>query len=170
MSRGFTLVELLAATALAVSLMAGAMGVVASIRADVAEQHDAARNEIAPTRALIALIHRDLLHARVMKQYGGKIELIGYAELDRGSHRPMKIEYFVQRLADRNWLMRRRTRLDELTNKNHRTELAAADVAGIALHPIGRMTDDDKDMPDRLRLIVTPDGGAAGIDTVIDLR
>lgn len=192
MRRGFTLVELLAATALAVMLAAGSLRVVASIRADVAAQRDRSLTDAAAADQLVDLIRDDLTHAASYSQIGGKVELIGYGSLDRSdfdqrrknsnaSHQPVRIEYFIQRLGDVNWLVRRQTDLNALTNRNAWTELARAHVRRIEVRPLELSSDAqgqvttlrtrDKTPPDRLRLVIMADEATTTtIDTVICLR
>ncbi|QNN23149.1 prepilin-type N-terminal cleavage/methylation domain-containing protein [Planctomycetales bacterium ZRK34] len=190
--RGFTLVELLAATALAVMLAAGALRVVASIRADVAAQRDRSLTDGTASDQLVDLIRRDLTQARSFTQAGGKVVLIGFGGVNRAdfdgakskdaaSHQPVKIEYFVKQLGEVNWLVRRQTDLNVLNNRNAWTELARANVRSIEVRPLKLGTADqgtrtslaikDDAPPDQVRLVIASDDqNTMNIDTVMTLR
>ena len=134
--RAFTLIELLAATALIGLLMVAMMSVMGSIgRTErVMAAHDTAAPEV---DALVRLLERDLAHAREVYAENDRVELHAFSAVDERSmeptHRPVRIRYEVRRLGSRRWLVRRQARRDELSNRDVSAELVCADVKAVQL-------------------------------------
>ncbi len=174
-ARGFTLLELLMATALAAMLMVGVLAVVASIASPA---HEAAQtrgqgvrgigqvvSDAPPVDAWVALLREDLAHARSVKaQPDGSLVLAGYTGLAGAgrerSHRPAVVTYSVKRIEGRDWLVRRQVLLDVLSNQNVQNDLVAAGVSrfevlrdgkapAVALTPpVGRGDNPEAGQPD----------------------
>jgi hypothetical protein len=135
----FTLVELLAATALAALLLAAGFGVIGSLgrtRAALARQN-AARSYAAEA---VDLLRWDLANARYMKATPDELTLTGYGGLDPETvaprHRPVTVRYRVAAAGGRTWLVRDQTDLDVATNRNRSTALVCSGVAGFAVLPV----------------------------------
>jgi prepilin-type N-terminal cleavage/methylation domain-containing protein len=134
----FTLVELLAATALAAMLLAAGFRVVGSLgraRAALARQ-DLARSYAAEA---VDLLRWDLANARYMKSVPGDLTLTGYGGLDPDSlaprHRPVTVRYHLAAAAGRNWLVREQADLDVATNRNRSSALVCSGLAGFDVWP-----------------------------------
>lgn len=141
---GFTLVELLAATALTALLMVGILNVVARLGADHLRRPSDDVND-----ATVLLVERDLRLAREVRTGDGFVEMRGYCHLDDEaltlSHLPTLVRYEIRTLNDRPWLIRIQTDLDQLTNERPFTELVEAGVRSIEV---------------RLQAQAPPDAGA----------
>lgn len=143
MRRGFTIVELLVASALAALLMVGVLRVAASIRLDPVKSS----SQDAWLDRFVDLLRWDLSHARTISRKGGRFTLTGYGFLHQAdedqpddadiasAHRPVSIEYFVAAEEDIGWLIRRQTNLDELTNQSISASLVCGNVVGFELEP-----------------------------------
>jgi hypothetical protein len=109
-TRGFTLVETLAATVLAALLLITVMTVIASLGR---ERRDMARRAVAdPTADLVDVIRWDLVNARDVTPTRDGVSIDGFASLDpksreRAGHRPVRVLYEVRRSTGRSWLVRR---------------------------------------------------------------
>ncbi len=109
MRRGFTIIELLAASALAALLTLAGFRVIASINRSNAAM--AKQESIAPdTAVIIELLRRDLVHARYIKAARNTLSLAGHGGVSpadySATHLPALIVYRVQRVGSRPWLVR----------------------------------------------------------------
>ncbi len=109
MRRGFTIIELLAASALAALLTLAGFRVIASINrsnAVMAKQESAAPD----TAAVVELLRHDLLHARYIKTARNSLSLAGHGGVSPAdyspTHLPALIVYRVQRVGNHSWLVR----------------------------------------------------------------
>ena len=135
MKRAFTLIEQLAAIALAGLFMLAALSVLGSVaRAtrSVPEQTDGP-----PINHVIELIRHDLMQSERIRTSENRLTLVGFASLDprtmAPTHRPCRIEYRVVRGDGVPRLIRRQTDLDVLGNQAHWEQTVCADIAGIRL-------------------------------------
>lgn len=185
MKRAFTLIEMLAATALSALLMVGLMRVIGTVRSPGRSEpsiRDRNASE-APDRLQDAadLIQWDLVHARTIRWGQNTVTLEGYGSLQRADrlseddfsrgarpHRPVRVRYFLRTLAGQTWLVRRQTDLDDPTNRNTWAELVARGVARfegvpeLTGDPQGGSEDPSLDhesgiVPTRLRFLITPE-------------
>lgn len=146
--QGFTMLELLLATVLSVLLMIGVLAVVTRLGASKAVDVNAkstdsgmalqAGPDEATIDAWVWLLRHDLNHARgVDGSQPNVIEITGYFALDRArreqTHRPVRINYVVEQIDGRPWLVRREMALDVLTNQNVRRELLCVGVSRFEL-------------------------------------
>lgn len=108
MRRAFTILEMLAATALAALLMLAVLHVIGSVgrtRAAMAREPDGA------CRAdLLDTLRLDLAHSTGVRYQTDGVTLTGHAGLDRAtlapSHEPVTVTYGITILAGRAWLYR----------------------------------------------------------------
>jgi len=140
-----TLVELLAASALAALLMVGVVGVLRSLstqRRVLFGDHPVDRWR----GPLLEQFQWDLANARRMSaqprglRRGGD----GGCEFDTGAvtHRPTEVIYSIRQEGGRSWLLRREIHLDASTLHNDRTELVCAGIGAMAVH---RLDEDPED-------------------------
>jgi hypothetical protein len=129
--RGFTIVELLAATALAMLLTAVTVGMLRNLSL----QKRALLEPRGPQpwrHALLERLRWDLINARQMSLLPGEWHLIGYNSRSfadgKPTQRPTEVVYFVARTVQRHWLVRQEIHTDELTNRNLRIELVLDNV------------------------------------------
>ncbi len=140
--RAFTLIELLAATALAGVLMVGVLGVITSLGRT--KQQMRLLEDGAPTphiERFLDLLRLDLTHGELTGHFRGQgpIEIAGHGGLDPRAltitHRPASIVYGVRELGGALWLVREQTLLDEPTNRRTTTALVLRGVSAVALTP-----------------------------------
>ncbi len=139
--KGFTLVEVVVATALAALLMLAVLGATRSL---TRAQADLLQNDRLKDRhpELVALIRFDLVHAQEVKLAKNRLVLEGFGALDPQTlspvHRPARITYRLQQgspgqagsagLKD-SWLVREQVMLDEPGSTIPWIELVASKVA-----------------------------------------
>jgi hypothetical protein len=131
-----TLVELLAASALAALLFVALSGVLRSLA--IQRRTLLAGKTIEPWRVQLAQQLRwDLANARTMKSRFGDLRLVGYGSCDFVTGEPTfqrsEVVYFVQNVGKRLWLMRKETHPDDMTLDNHRTELVCTGVMDLGV-------------------------------------
>jgi len=137
----FTLVELLAATALTAILMVGVLAVVADLGvANLTSSSTAAKPspEAGAMEALVRLLREDLVHATAVRiPRPNEVVLVGYAALDGNdrerTHRPVLVAYRLADLDGRRWLIRRQSALDVLSNQGIRYDLVCGNVTRFEL-------------------------------------
>lgn len=134
---GFTLLELLLASALTTMLMVGVLGLVSQIGLPAEESADAISRDAA-VEGFAEMLRADLEHAVAVDATDeNHVELLGYAALDdearSRSHRPVRIVYRFDEIRGRSWLVREQHLLDVLTNRNMQRDLVAAGVSSFAL-------------------------------------
>ncbi len=148
-ARGFTLVELLLATALSTLLLLGVTAVIASLGSAAQREGrgQQAAHAIGPAAvdAWVRLLREDMANASEVEVSGdNELTLIGHAALDPRSgertHRPARVVYAVERIGARDWLVRRQHALDELNSRNVSRRLVLCGVAGFELDSRGADT------------------------------
>lgn len=187
--RAFTLVEMMAATALATVLMVGALSVIGTMKPTRINGHD-------PTphfADIVRLLRWDLTNARTVQYENNTLKLEGYGSLDPAgfgwkryallppSHQPITIEYRLWQNRGHSWLVRRQIHPLERSNRNAWTEVVACDVAHFQLQ-LDEVTDPQRPatknglatpvpVPDRVRLLMrSTDGLTQEINQLIVLR
>ncbi len=148
---GFTLLELLLATALTAVLMMGVLAVIGNMAASAAivdrDPGSATEIDAESVEGLVRVVGDDLVHAENIFRSitGDEITMIGYGSLDARSrdrsHRPASIIYRLETIGDRTWLIRRQSALDVLTNQNVQRDLVYADVVRFEIVPT-RLSED----------------------------
>lgn len=134
-----TLIELMAASALAVLLMTASLGVIRSL---VVQRRAVENNApIEPwRRRLSEQLRWDLNNARKMCSRTQELRLTGYNATDfstsAATHRPSEIIYSVRNEGDRFWLLRQEIHLDAAVLNNSRTEVVAADVRAMEINDL----------------------------------
>jgi hypothetical protein len=138
-NNGFTLLELLLATVLSVLLMVGVLAVVADMRMPdgspvlASEPQREAPAGAAAVEAWVDVLRQDLQHATAVQTAGeNELVLMTYSALDRISreqtHRPVFVQYRIEELEGRRWLVRRQAALDLLTNQHIQRDLVCCGV------------------------------------------
>lgn len=133
--RGLTLLETLLATALLSMLMVGVLAVMATVKpaTDLAASScaGAAPSEQA-IDAWVRLLAEDLGQASEAAPRENAVELSGHLAMDAASsqrtHRAVRVLYALHELDGRNWLIRRQTALDVLSNRNVQQDLVLGGV------------------------------------------
>ncbi len=138
--RGFTLLELLAASALSAILMVVLLQVIGSLARSrlVLEQDGVERT---PWQAdLVENLRWDLLNAEEATAERGRVVLVGHGSLDRATlapgHRPVTVVYALERLGGRSWLVRRQSPRGGLTNERGWSELLCPDVTAFSVESV----------------------------------
>jgi hypothetical protein len=164
--RAFTILELLAATALTALLMAAVLRVVATMGATraVAAQANAADTGRAE---LIDLLRRDLTHATAATFARDRATLTSHLALDpatlAASHEPVSVTYELATIHDRRWLVRRQSPRNDATGSAPTwAELICPDVVSFSIRAAGGPAVVALDASER----DTPKGTLPGIVTV----
>jgi prepilin-type N-terminal cleavage/methylation domain-containing protein len=176
--RGFTMIEMLAATALTALLMIVLLRVIAGLGQSRAALTRDEHRHAWPT-SMLGLIRWDLAHAQKWSPLPDGFALEGFGGLDPATRYPdglpVTVRYEVVASAGKNWLLRRQM----TTNRASDTwsEMICADVQSIQLTSLDR---EDKssgadrsglDVPDNLLLHVdSVQADVPPIDQVISLR
>lgn len=133
---GFTLIEALAATALAAIMMAAVISIISAIA-----RHDNLDDTNTPSSdwrgQLIGVIKRDLQHATHFHSQDNKLTLTGHVSLDsktlKPTHRPAIVSYEINKYADQSWLVRTQIDPDSRALNNAWTQLICSGVQGLAV-------------------------------------
>ena len=143
--RAFTLIEMLLASVLATTLMVGVLSILPRLQpAEAARYSGDDRSSRKPTfdgmEECIALLRDDLRHADEFDfAQDGQVTLVGYCGLDRVSrqrtHRPVRVTYLVATVNGRDWLVRRQSALDVLSNDHVQWDLVLSGVTRFELAP-----------------------------------
>ena len=171
---GFTLIETLAACALAALLLLVALQVVGSVGRS---QRTMTRRDDATAWAdgVLDVIRADVLNARHVTVADGELRIDGYNALDpatlRPSNRPARVIYRVRPIAGRPWLARSQTRLDDLTNAATTTQPLCPDVAALAVVATRDLAAEPDAMPARVAVRLTStDPAATAVEEVIYVK
>jgi prepilin-type N-terminal cleavage/methylation domain-containing protein len=146
-NQALTLIELVAALAIVAMLMAAAVSVVAGLSR--AERRDQARYESDYlAEPLARLLTGDLLQATQFEKTKEGYRLrtadcIDGRTLER-KHLPCRVEYRVQRIGPRRWLVR--DQQPQTLGQDSR-ELVCCDVKSFALAPVSETAPGDRTMP-----------------------
>lgn len=135
-ARAFTLIELLAATAISAMLMIGVLGVVTDLGELAAGVSPEGRSATPvtddPVSAWVRLLREDLEQARGVEETSGGVMLTGQLALGRDrrdrTHRPACVRYRVETIAGRRWVVRQQEALDVRTNDNVQRDLVLSGV------------------------------------------
>jgi|GEM_PF-5003387 len=126
-----TLVELLAATALAAVLMTAVAGVLRLLAVERRALDDH-RTPPAWKEQLLEQLRWDLANSRSMRVARTKLQLTGYAGCDfqtgAVTHRPAEVIYELRRQNARDWLVRRELHQNGTDDDRQRTELVCDGV------------------------------------------
>jgi prepilin-type N-terminal cleavage/methylation domain-containing protein len=138
--KGFTLLEMLLATALMSVLMVGVLAVISTLEPASGVNGLALAEGSLPVEAFdawVTLLREDLSHSRDARLKENLFELSGYLGLDarnrQRTHHPARVEYRLEKLGGRQWLVRVQTALDEATNENVRRDLVCCGVTRFAI-------------------------------------
>jgi prepilin-type N-terminal cleavage/methylation domain-containing protein len=139
MRKGFTILELLAATALTALLMVVVLHVISSLgrsRAALARQVDGG----AWRANLLDTLRHDLCNASTASFRQDGITLAGHGALDRNTlahgHEPVTVTYGLTTIHGRRWLVRSQARRDGASNEPW-AELLCPDVSAFTAQPAG---------------------------------
>ena len=136
MRRAFTILELLAATALTALLMAAVLHVVGAIGASRAAlaRHAGAG---AWQADLLDLVRRDMTNASKVTFRADGMTLTSHAALDAGTrefqHEPVTVVYGLSVIDGRSWLVRRQSPREGLSHAPAWAELICPDVTGFVV-------------------------------------
>jgi hypothetical protein len=138
MRRAFTILEMLAATALTALLMLAVFQVIGSIgrtRAAMAKQPETGFWKA----DLLDTLRRDLSNSTAVRYEAGGVTLTGHGALDRATlaptDEPVTVTYGIATLAGRSWLYRLQTPRAGATRRPWR-ELVCADVTDFSVRPV----------------------------------
>lgn len=127
----FTLVEFVAATALATLLLVAVLGVAAAFAKSAARRERAVTPPLWQHR-LAEQIRWDFEQAREVRKVGSRLELRGYGDVEANSpttRRLVEVTYQTESLAHRTWLTRRQRPIGLATSTARQPELLAQGVA-----------------------------------------
>jgi len=147
---GFTLIEALAATALAAIMMIAVMSVVSAIaRSDKAIDTDT-RDDDWRSR-VIQVIRQDLQHADEVQSLDGRVILTGHTSLDRKTlkptHRPAVVVYAISQYAGQSWLVRTQTDPESRSLHNAWAQVVCSGVSGLTVSILAGATVDSPPDP-----------------------
>jgi prepilin-type N-terminal cleavage/methylation domain-containing protein len=135
---GMTLIELLAASALAALLMVSILGVLRSLR--VQSRVLLADDPVESWKLqLREQLQWDLTNARKMSWRPDRLCLRGYGGretvTDRATLRPTEVIYSVREVGDRHWLVREEVHLDGRALHNRESRLSCEGVEALVVMP-----------------------------------
>ena len=180
MRRAFTILELLAATALTALLMAAVLHVVGAIGASRAAlaRHAGAG---AWQADLLNLVRRDMTNASKVTLRADGMALTGRAALDAGTlelrHEPVTVVYGLSVIDGRSWLVRRQSPREGLSHAPAWGELICPDVSGFVVRRASSMPGASgsslaalgmpEDVPAAVTISLTGADGAVMNETVV---
>jgi prepilin-type N-terminal cleavage/methylation domain-containing protein len=138
---GFTLIEVLAASAIAAFLMAAVLGVVTMVIRDRVKLQipKSPANELEP---VMQLLRRDVANARHFSEElnGGRLTLTGFGGIDPGTRvpndRPARVEYYIEERGGHRWLFRSQRFLDDPRTSKPTVSAVSGNVDGVLVQPI----------------------------------
>jgi len=137
--RAFTILELLAATALAALLMLAVFHVVGTLGASRAAVAATSGNGATVRGDLLDTLRRDLAGATQVSFRANGMTLTGHGSLDRATllarQEPVLVDYGLVVIGGRRWLVRRQGPRDGLSRAPAWTELVRPDVVGFSVRP-----------------------------------
>jgi hypothetical protein len=158
--RGLTILELLVALTLASLLLGSVSGLLKILAARRNVLVEEARF-VPWHRPLLERIQGDFANARQFELAPDRLRLVGYGGKDAAArwptHRPTDVVYRLVNAANRTWLLREETLLDDQTNRNRQTELVCSGLTAIAMDLPGektRMPRRSGFVPDRFCLLL----------------
>lgn len=142
--RGFTLLEILLGLTLTTLLMVGVLAVVTDLGTrGLARPGEAGGDSDDVVDALVRLLREDLVSASVETVGENELSLTGYAHLDSACgervHRPVRVDYRLERRGGRGWLVRRQAALDVLHNRGVQEDLVCGGVERFELTRVGQV-------------------------------
>lgn len=146
--RAFTLIELLAATALSVVLMVAVLTVIAGLSKDMPRSATPTEQPHSAIEVddVVGLLREDFEQARYIEVAPKRLKLMSYGFLDverrRWQHRPVEVTYALEQIGQTSWLVRQQRRLDVLTNQNLRRDLVCANIDRWQVEPIRQSSGD----------------------------
>ncbi len=153
---GFTLIEALAATALAAIMMTAVMTVVSALAHDDSRQANESERESWQQR-MIELVEQDLRYSDSVTDQGDGVLMTGHLSLDQDTltptHRPVQVSYHIRKFADKSWLIRSQTDLESRALDNSWSEVVCSGVRAIKVMNAQQSTSsaaNDKDQTDSL--------------------
>jgi prepilin-type N-terminal cleavage/methylation domain-containing protein len=136
MRRGFTILEMLVATALTAVLLVAVFQVIGSLgrsRAALARQADNG----AWKSDLLGTLRRDLINSTSVDFHRDGITLTGHSSLQHTTlayeHAPVTVSYGLATIHGRRWLIRTQSARGGLSNESGWTELVCPDVDGFTV-------------------------------------
>jgi len=164
-SEGFTLVEVVLATALSAAVMVAVLGVVARMARSRPNRCDPVARALIEDE-LLSLIEMDLANARSFEARRDGFVLTGFGRIDpktkKTGHGPARIRYQVRRAGGQNWLVRVQTIQSPGGGRRETHDLVCAGVERIALEARDEPTagsrpafGESTGMPDAVRLTVS---------------
>lgn len=142
MKRAFTILELLAATALTAVLMVAVLHLVGSLGRgrDAITKH---ADDSAWRMDLLEMLRRDLTNATQMTMAQNRVVLIGSGALARGSlvpqHEPVTVTYEIAGANGRGCLVRRQSPRDGASRQPGWSELVCPNLMSFAIEPVSGM-------------------------------
>jgi hypothetical protein len=142
-----TLIELMAASALAALLMTAMFGL---LRAMSVQRNTLFKNRvIEPWRdQLVEQLRWDFSNARQMSVTPEELHLVGYGGCDFATKaatlRPTEIIYSIKVDGRHHWLLRKESHLDSNSLNNSHTEIAAPGIAAIVVQRIDDSQNDEQ--------------------------
>lgn len=138
-SSGFTLIELVAATALTAVLAITAMYVIASLRLRP-QANGLLATQSAWTEQLRDRVRWDLMQAISLRIDPGGMVLAGYISIDpvtrESTHRPVTVSYSLKSIGGHSWLIREQTDLNVLSSAGTSAEWLLANVTRFEITPL----------------------------------
>jgi prepilin-type N-terminal cleavage/methylation domain-containing protein len=173
---GLTLIELLAASALAALLLAAVSGILGLLSR---QHHELISQQPGEPwqRRLVEQLQWDFANARHYEAAPKQLTLVGYGGRNFDTHAPVfcraEIRYEVLDIGGRSCLVRREIHPDDRALDNFRAELVCADVAAIDVRTLDTAAGGNRppapgSIPRKLRVTLRRTGTDAG-DKAIEL-
>jgi len=138
MRRAFTILEMLAATALTVLLMAAVLVVIGTLGPSRAALDRQAQGG-AWRADLLEMLRYDLSNATSVSFRSDGMTLSGHGALDRNTlvrrHEPVTVNYELANIHGRNWLVRSQAWREGWSSEPRWSELLCPDVSGFMVRP-----------------------------------
>ncbi|HEX4793468.1 MAG TPA: prepilin-type N-terminal cleavage/methylation domain-containing protein [Humisphaera sp.] len=137
--RGFSLIELMIATALSVALMGAVLAILSNIARDT--RRLAGAQASSASQNLIELLHRDLSSSRTMIQApdGSALVLVGHGWIDPATLNPTgrlaRTTYQCIREGQTRWLIRQQESMDDPGGPKRWRTLVAANIESLLVNP-----------------------------------
>lgn len=140
--RAFTLIEVVAATALTALLLSAVLATIRSLARDhaVAAAPGQPVDDAGVEAALCRLVEQDLLNASSVVLGRGRLTVVGRSDEVMphadGGQRETVVVYGVEDAGGRRWLVRRRAVNSARSGRRWTAELVCADVASFQVEPL----------------------------------
>lgn len=140
---GLTLLEMIAALALATILLVSTIAIFRAInRTDKEAQQLALGNDFWLTE-VESKLQLDLQNATDLRLDGASLELQGPCYLSVDSNQPTtrtaNVRWSIQEIGNRSWLVRTQTEVDSTTNNEPTRQLIAANIDAFNVFPSGKV-------------------------------